>query len=249
MKWRRVLWAGTVLLALGALIVFSPPYLEKLYVRKFTPEGRSADYWLAALDDSDVGTRIDAIQHLSTMPADGDRVVPVLARVMLDEGRSRGERIESAFAMTKLAPATRSVVPELTRAVGDRDPVVRMDAVIALLRLRGEARPAATALAAAIRDDANDTNLTVFAFTIREHAVVALGFATAGTPEGVPVLTEALRDAQTPAGRRAAARALGAVGPEARPAVPRLRELSKDADPDVRDAAAEALASISPGEG
>jgi HEAT repeat protein len=249
MKWRRVLWAGTVFLALGALIVVSPPYLERLFVWGFTPEGRSASHWLGALDDPDVEKRIDAIHHLSAMRADGDRVVPALARVMLDEGRTRGERIESAFAMTKLAPATRAVVPELTRAVGDRDPVVRMDAVIALMQLRGEARPAAAALTAAIRDDANDTNLTVFAFTIREHAVVALGFATAGTPEGVPVLTEALRDAQSPAALRAAARGLGAVGPDARPAVPRLRELSKDADPDVRDAAAEALASIGPGEG
>ena len=235
--------------ALGALIVFSPPYLERLYVRNVSLEDRPAGYWLAALDAPDVGERIDAIRHLSAMRADGDQVVPVLARIMLDEGRSRGERVESTLALMKLAPATRAVVPELTRAVGDKDLVIRMDAVIALLRLGQGARLAAPALAAAIRDDANDTNLVYFHFTIREHATVALGLATAGTPEGVPALTEALRTARTPSALHAAVRGLGAVGPDARGAVPRLRELSKDEDPDVRDAAVEALASIAPGEG
>jgi HEAT repeat protein len=247
MKWRRALWAGAALVALGALIVFSPPYLEKLLERAgYTPGSKSASRWLADLDSPDVEKRVEAVRALGKMPGDADTTVPVLARVMLDEGRSRGERIESAFAMTMLAPATRAVVPELIKAVGDKEPGIRMDALIALMNLREAARPAVPAIVAALKDEENDTNVKTFQITIREQAAVTLGFATAGTAEGVPALTEALKTAKNSEQKRAAIRGLGVVGPEAREVVPRLRELARDPDTNLSRAAREALESITP---
>src|SRR5207248_7356444 len=90
-------------------------------------------------------------------------------------------------------------------------------------------------------------NLGRFSFTLQELAAVALGRASAGTAEAVPALMAGLRADASDGMRMAAARALGEVGPEARPAVPLLREMSKERNPDVREAAQEALQKIGGG--
>jgi HEAT repeat protein len=69
----------------------------------------------------------------------------------------------------------------------------------------------------------------------------------------VAVLAEVLREAglseRSSAGneRYMATRALGRIGPAARAVVPALLDLRHDEDPDLRRAAAEALARIDPG--
>ena len=244
MKWGVALWAGVVLVAAGVVAVLvpsSPFYLMKLFERQGpTHEGHSVGYWVGALNDPDEEKRIHAIKSLGAIGPDAADAVPALTQVMTSGG-SRGERIEAAHALANLAPASRSAVPELTQAVADKDLGVRVNAILTLMRLGKDGRPAAAALTGAIKDEANDTNLKMFQFTIREVAAVALGHVTAGTDEAVPVLTETARSAAAPNLREAAARGLGAVGPEARAAVPELEALSKDESVDVRRAASEAL--------
>ena len=60
----------------------------------------------------------------------------------------------------------------------------------------------------------------------------------------MPTLTEELKNADTREKRAIAARALGLVGPEAKPAAPQLYALLKDKDRRVQEAAAEALERI-----
>jgi HEAT repeat protein len=77
---------------------------------------------------------------------------------------------------------------------------------------------------------------------VRERAARTLG--RLGDKAAVPALTELLRDADRRA-RRAAAEALGAIGPDAVVAVARLRDLARD-DPAVADVAQAALDRIEP---
>ena len=75
---------------------------------------------------------------------------------------------------------------------------------------------------------------------VRRGAAEALGWIGA---EALPALTAALKNDDA-AVRRASARSLGRWGPAARPAEAALVEALRDADPAVRDAAAEALRRI-----
>src|SRR5262249_36564614 len=149
---------------------------------------------------------------------------PALAEIMLRD-RNREVRIEAALALSKMSPASRPAVPALGQALQDPEPLVRMYATLALFRLRGEARPAVPALIQALGDERNQERLAQSGYTIRELMIGALGRASAGSAEAVPVLTEILEKGGTEAQRQAAARALGDVGAEARPAAPRLRKM------------------------
>ncbi|HZT80935.1 MAG TPA: FG-GAP-like repeat-containing protein, partial [Gemmataceae bacterium] len=101
-----------------------------------------------------------------------------------------------------------------------------------------------------LKDENNQTNVEAFHFTIQELVVLALGRASAGTADAVPALREVLAAAETEGMRAAAARALGEVGPEARPAAGQLRQLLRANSSDVQRAAREALEKVgaSPGE-
>jgi HEAT repeat protein len=64
--------------------------------------------------------------------------------------------------------------------------------------------------------------------------------------EAVPALIKALKDPDSVV-HSYAARALGKIGPGAKPAIAALKEALQDSDPDVDDNAAEALAEIGAG--
>jgi HEAT repeat protein len=85
--------------------------------------------------------------------------------------------------------------------------------------------------------------------TERLHAIQALEDRGAEASVVVPALAEALND-ENAFVRRDAARALGKVGPEARPAVAALLAAArKDRERSVRKAVAEALKKIDPAAG
>jgi HEAT repeat protein len=250
MKKPRTRWVVLVVLAVvvGLLVgPGSPVYLPDLLGLGGHYQGRPTRHWIQALKSHDAEDRQVAIHAIGVIGAQAGGAVPELAVILLEDP-DRGARIEAALALMKLASSSREemteAVPALARALSEGEPVVRIDAAIALMRLRGAARPAIPALIKALRDGANQTNAGIFVFTIQEMSALALGQASAGSAEAVPALTEVLTAASTRGMRENVARALGEVGPEARPATTHLRALLKDGDFYVRRAAKEALEKI-----
>ena len=243
---RRVPWlagAAAVLAVLILTVPGSPGYLPTVLATPDRYEGRSARQWAAELDHPDGDARARAAFALGTIgPAAGD-AAPALARLLVADIDPRA-RAEAALALSKMVPPDRGVAPALGQALADDEPLVRANAGVALLKLGPDARPATDALTRALRDGRNHAYTDAYTFSVWEVAAVALGRATAGTPDAVPALTEALETASSDWMRRAACRGLGEVGPPARPAAPDLRILLGDNNADVRAAAEEALVQI-----
>jgi HEAT repeat protein len=221
----------------------SPVYFSNFLGNEGEHDGHSTSYWMREMNSADDETRWHAIFSLGAIGAKAGDAVPGLAKILRDhpDGRTRSE---AALALTKMAPASKPAVPSLADALSDKDFFVRWNAAMALFQLHSEARPAVPALINAVKDKKNKTNLNTFPSTIDEVAALALGRASAGTPDGVPVLLEALKNAEAPVTRMAMTRALGEVGPEAKAAVPQLQLMCKDSDFWVREAAKESLRKI-----
>jgi HEAT repeat protein len=198
------------------------------------------------LDRPDVNVRLQAIYAVGAIGSDAAEAVPVLTRILTADPDDDARK-QAALALMKLAPASASAVPALARALDkDKALAVRMNAAIALSRLGPLARPAVPALIRASQSRMNRTNLGSFSFTIQEIAALALGRATAGTPEGVIPLVDALKSARTASKRRLVAQALAEVGAPAQEAAPLLRALLADDSPEVRETAKDALRKILP---
>jgi HEAT repeat protein len=112
----------------------------------------------------------------------------------------------------------------------------RSSAAEAVEFLGPQGRPAIPDLIDVLQDKAQSV-------TTREKAARSLG--RLGAKEAVRTLTDTLRDPDKGL-RRAAAEALGVLGPDAVTAVPKLRDLIKS-DPASADAAEAALEKIEPG--
>jgi HEAT repeat protein len=141
-----------------------------------------------------------------------------------------------------LGPAS---VPALARALRDPDADMRRDVAVALDVLGGgwwqfpdgsklDIRPALPALLPALRDA--DPG-------VRAWAARDIGDMGAAAAAAVPALRAMLRSRDA-GSRGGACSALGAVGPAARAALPDLRRALDDASPAVRQAAGDAIASI-----
>jgi HEAT repeat protein len=246
MTTRLALWGLAAVVALAALAVVvpaSPVYLPKWFSLGPRSGGKSIGHWVDALDSPDAEVRTEAIFRLGHIGKDAGEAVPALATILLEDA-DRNIRREAALALSKMGTAAVPAVPALAEALSDQELTVRMNAAKALFGLKAEARPAVPALIEALKDKGNEKYVARFHITIREMVVIALGGASAGTAEGVPALTAALEAADTDGMRKAASRALGDVGPEARPALPLLRALLKDQNAEVRETAKEALQKI-----
>jgi hypothetical protein len=240
------LWSAVAVVPLAVLVVAvpgSPAYLPTVLNSPDRYGGQSAGHWVRELESPDRDARLRAVHALGAIGPAAGEAAPALARVLVEDPDPQ-TRAEAALALSKMVPPARGVAPALGQALADEDPVVRANAALALLKLGPEARPAIDALTRAVRDDRNQTYTVTYTFSAAETAAVALGRATAGTPDAVPALTEVLETASSDWMRRAACRGLGEVGPPARPATPSLRILLGDNDADVRAAAEEALVKI-----
>jgi HEAT repeat protein len=249
MSKRRTFWSLTLLVVLGALAVLlpsSPVYAPRLYARYVNHyDGHGVGYWADALKDPNPEVRKHAIFALGVLGKDAEDAVPDLAGIMVDDA-DESLRVEASLALSKMGSAARPAVPSLARALGDTHPLVRINAARTLLLQGKEARPAVPALAEAMNKVENEGVVFPFDISVQEVSAVAIGRATADTDEGVAVLLAALDGAHDGRLRRAAARGLGEVGANARPAVPRLQALLDDQDAEVRDTARAALKRIGP---
>jgi HEAT repeat protein len=232
MRKRLLFWVPILTVALAGVafaLPASPFYLPEFLLKGGYHDGHPTGYWIDELKAPDSAARYRAVHALGAIGPEAGDAVPALAVILRQDPESR-LRVEAALALTKMRPASERAVPALAEALADKDDQVRMYSVIALAGLGRASRPAVPALTAALQDATNERYVNTFTFTIREEAAIALGRASAGTPEAVPVLMQTLRTAESHRLRQAAARALGTVGAEAQPAVPLLRTLLTEKD-------------------
>jgi hypothetical protein len=221
----------------------SPYYLPALLAARPQYQGQPLSHWLGRLEQGSSDDRQQAIYAVGVIGMPAEEAVPVLARIMVEdeEGRLRNE---AAFALSKMAPACKTALPELSRALRDEIPMVRMNAARALFCLAGEGRPAIPVLIECLNDPDNQTRLGIFPFTVQHQIALALGRVSSGTPEAVPALREALEAADTDEVRATMIRALGEVGRAAEPAAEEVRRFAGARDPELRFTVAEALERI-----
>lgn len=172
------------------------------------------------------------------------RLVQELVDVLRDYGgrRSVWVRLQAAQTLGKLGPGAADAVPSLAHFLDDstdRDAELLDEAVVRTLGKIGRAaRPAIPAL---VRIGRRNFDLERAA----AEAIDQILLTPESESEDVPTLMRNLRD-RDEAVRLRAAKALGNLGPAARPAVSLLTEALKDPDADVRRVALQALRKIDP---
>jgi HEAT repeat protein len=246
MRKRLAVWlvaALVVVASLAVLVPGSPAYLPTFYQSDGQYQGHTQRYWMKNLHSADEKVRYEAIFALGAIGTEAGEAVAPLAQIMLEDPDIEA-RHQAAFALSKMAPASRAAVPQLAQAVESAQPHVRMNAIMALFQLKEEAQPAIPALMRAVQDKQNQTNLDVFHLTIQSMAVRTLGRASCGSDSAVPLLRETLTATRSPEVRWAVAVALGEIGAPARPAAADLRALLEDENSAVREAAEAALGNI-----
>jgi HEAT repeat protein len=170
----------------------------------------------------------------------------------------------AADALGAIASADPAVMGALQTALGHQSPIVRSAAGRALARVGIPAIPRLLGLLQA----QGDSRAAWAAFSLGEMGPAAITAApqlleglqsvddvlstacaialarTTGDPQTVPYLVRIIESGETASPRRAAANALGGLGPVAITAVPALELLLDDEDPDCSAAAQEALDAI-----
>lgn len=247
MKTRVALWGGIglMIVAVAAVVLPASPFHINALLgadgRAY--DGQSVGHWKHELASPNKEARQQAFTALGSIGASAGDAVPDVARAMVEDPDD-DIRVCASLAMVKLAPNTKSAVPQLIQALSDRQLQVRHNALTALGRLKADARPAVPALIAVMKNPDNDSTNNQFTYTVQEGAVSMLGVVTAGTPDAVQELVDVLTKDDRLHMKVAAARALGAIGDPARAAVPALYELNKRKERHVREEANIALRAL-----
>ena len=148
------------------------------------------------------------------LAAIGEASIPMLVGTLRDS-LSEGSREEAAYALELLGPQARSAVPELIKAIQDKDLFVRRRVAKALGRIGPEARDAVPFLEAALGDEHN-----------YQHTLLALEKLEG---KGQKLLQTAIREKQY-----SEVAFLSELGIRSDGAVPSLIEALKAKDNDVR---------------
>lgn len=190
----------------------------------------------------------DLVEMISR-PSAGDRGVAEAARKALQKigaaavpsltkackGGDARARAAAAQTLAGMGDAARPTLPALEANLTDKAVPVRVQAAVAVWKLTQESGRTAPVLAAALKDSDLDT-----------AAVAMLALADMGPRAAVAVvaLQERLGDKESGL-RRIAAQTLGKIGPAAAAAQQTVERLAQeDEEPDVRQAATEAIAAI-----
>lgn len=254
-----ILAIPAVVLAVFMSIPRSPIYAPKMFGLEPVVDGRVAAEFVDDLSSPDVEVRRKAALALGKLPSSAKHHLPKMLAAMKND--PDGEvRTFAADAVGKMCPSpadpdadkdryAAAVGNDLAAALTDPDKRVRMNAALALMKMKVRARPAIPALIAAANDEENSTNLGVFPQSVRQTVVVALGEAAAGTPDGVPTFTaiiaqpievspaprpparrpqeDSKRLVEAWTVRRAALKGLGLAGEHGKDAAPHVRALLK----------------------
>jgi HEAT repeat protein len=188
---------------------------------------------LPILDCDDFHSQYWAQRTLGAIGPESRPAVPKLIELLHTSNVS--VRHNSAIALGAIGPV---IGPEglkaLEQALDDRMEPVREDAVIALGKLGDFAKPAAPAVRRVLQTRK---------IAARVPAARTLWILTQDAEATVPVLIEALKD---PNAAIAAAEVLGEIGPPADQAVPALSAAALRGEPELREAAIQAVGRIKP---
>ena len=221
------------LVVVAALAIPGSPFnmLDGFIVRRnWGPaqhDGRTVDEWHADLNSPDRATKMLAIKAMGAMGEGASKSLPDLAKIMTTD--SDGDaRIEASLAISKMAPASASVMDTLIKGLQDELAVVRMNALFGIMRLKEGSKPALKALVEASKRPENKERASGFTTTLQETMLVAIGRASAGTPDAVPMLMAFFNNKDDVNLRLAALRGLAEVGPPAKEAAPEFRKILLD---------------------
>jgi HEAT repeat protein/DNA-directed RNA polymerase subunit RPC12/RpoP len=192
---------------------------------------------LTALNDAALLVRDAAGRTLDSLGVPPSRV-PLLQEALRDP-RSQARVRLYALRILATKGEAKDNLPLFTAALKHSDAEVRLEAVRGLGKFAAAVRDAAFPPLVAALDD-GDAGVREAAFEVVSH-LRAPGSAD------LPALRSGLKVKAVKA-RRYFARALAALGPDARGAVAELNEALTDSDPEVRTLAARALVSIGPEE-
>jgi HEAT repeat protein len=242
-------------------------------LRSMSPQVQAAEAALTgALQDADAAVRLIAAETaVHTRPGERNLVPTLLDLLKAPAGP---DRARAARALRVLGPGARAAVPQLiAMVVKDADFSAQTEAAATLGRIGPEAAPAVPVLIAALRHGSNPaaidalggigpgakeavpvlinelTRIRKCVDTAPQAAAALVKIGKAAVPELVGALQSqgSAQDAGRVQMRRwAVVDLLGSMGPEAKAAVPALRELLKDRDEALRKQVARALERIEP---
>jgi HEAT repeat protein len=192
------------------------------------------------LGDAHLAVRIAGLKALAAV---GAKTAALDIKKLQGASPDAGVKVWTAAALVALGTDEDANLNVVISALKDRAPTAkgaRLTAMEAVELLGSKAKAAVPELIAALKDRAPVGRKD--GEQVRGRAARALG--RLGVNEAIPPLTEILRDPDRGA-RRAAAEALGLIGPDAVVAAARLRDLVRN-DPAVADVAQAALDRVDP---
>lgn len=177
--------------------------------------------------DNQPGVQVAALKALGGMGPDARAAADAIKTLL---ARPTAVRVWAAAALCAIgvdADANAKLVLDALKDVAIGARVSRATAVEALPLLGARGTPGVPDLLAVLKEKPTGPAPRGDQMTPRELAARALGRLGAAEGEVIRALTEVLRD-PAPGAKKAAADALGAIGPPALTALPRLRDLAED---------------------
>jgi len=185
--------------------------------------GRTIDHYLKkAMTASTDSDRSRAFYQLGEFGPDGAAAVPVLSNGLRD--KSTDVRAAATTSLGKVGMADPKAIQALIEELGDQEPLIRGLSALALKSIGPKATAAVTKLSEALDDPAE---------WVRVSAAEALG--EIGPAAGPAAHALALKIVDKKEGRfvfRESMLALGKIGPNAKDALPELREVAGHTGPE-----------------
>jgi HEAT repeat protein len=230
-------------------------YADSAIITLVHPGGGVSEEQPIVVGERTMYVRANAAEALGRVGATAGTALPALQDSLEDEEAE--VRRTAAEALGNMGPTAKAAVPSLIKVLCDKKPDVRGPAARALGRIGNDAEPAIRALAELLHDKTKylEGRRTVWfggepvegrdpkAVYVCDSAAEALGRME--TEVTIPVLRDLLGDKDVEV-RSAAAKALGNLGPKAKPTLSDLVSALKDKSWEVRHSAAEALGKMGP---
>jgi len=151
-----------------------------------------------------------------------DALIELLSRDVAgeDPAERASVRRHAMYALGKIGPAAEDAIEPVGEILREDDPVMRVWAAIALLRIDPEGEPRVDVMIDVLENHAD--------ISVRSNAIGGIELVGDRAKAAVPALIGQLGDSEL---RRHAARALGCIGPGASEAIGPLTKLLKKLDP------------------